>query len=283
MDNFSYPNPDYDPDITDDDLAFISSYQSGKMSLEETRQHVLEFWRQTVTRDNLQIYRCIAGFQFLQPRLPAHFAYEALLPELKAGTRQVLEVGCCFGTDLRTMLQDGVPVEQITETDLVKDYWESGKLLYRDADDERIKRVRTFFGDATQSSFLPDDNGKYGLIINMAVLHTLSEQGVRGMLTRFRDLLQPGRGVLIGVTGTASDGPREWKQGSTTRWLHSRESLEALLKELGFAQVTTTPPSNRSRTQIGSNSRKHLESMQRGHVDHAIDEKRGMVSFSASL
>ena len=181
------------------------------------------------------------------------------------------------------MLLDGVPVEQITEADLVGDYWESGKLLYEDADNERIKQVRTYFGDATQPSFLPDDNGKYGLIINMAVLHTLSEQGVRGMLTRFRDLLEPGRGVLIGSTGTASDGPKQWKQGSETRWLHSRESLEALFKELGFAQVTITQPTFRHRTQVGSNSLKHLESVQRENADHAINETRGMVSFSASL
>ena len=85
MDSFNFTNPNYDPEITDEDLAFISSYQGGNKSLEEMREHVLDFWRKTVTRDTLHIYRCIAVFHFLRPRLPAHFAYEALVPRVEGG------------------------------------------------------------------------------------------------------------------------------------------------------------------------------------------------------
>lgn len=65
-------------------------------------------------------------------------------------------------------------------------------------------------------------------------------------------LLRPG-GLLLGSTLGAAT-PREWEaayQAGYTRWLHSADSLAALLRELGYEQVEVVP----TRWQVSSGGR----------------------------
>lgn len=45
---------------------------------------------------------------------------------------KVLEVGCCFGTEIRGLLQDGFAPENITALDITNGYWNLGKTIYGD-------------------------------------------------------------------------------------------------------------------------------------------------------
>lgn len=46
----------------------------------------------------------------------------------------LLDLGCCFGQDIRKLVADGVPPSQVVGLDLVPEFHELGKELFRDGD-----------------------------------------------------------------------------------------------------------------------------------------------------
>jgi len=140
------------------------------------------------------------------------------------------------------MIMDGVPAENITAIDVVDVYWNMGLELFKD-------KLKTPFivGDFAAGSDEDEDAvslAKYNLTealdyaVSDAVLHVLSKTQVMNYLSRtFRALKHGGMfyGYCVGSTEAG-----EWSKtpdGKATRFLHTLETLEALLKELGYVEV----------------------------------------------
>lgn len=77
--------------------------------------------------------------------------------------------------------------------------------------------------------------GTADVVSSNLVFHTLSKEGVDGMLTAIMDLLIPG-GLLLGACA-ASVKARQWTEYDPERWLHSPQTLEAAFETAGFEQV----------------------------------------------
>lgn len=78
-------------------------------------------------------YPCIGHYQFLNLALLTHPLYASILSRLKSDPSALyLDLGCCFGQDLRQLVLDGVPSTQLTGVDIEGPLMELGYELFLD-------------------------------------------------------------------------------------------------------------------------------------------------------
>lgn len=96
---------------------------------EELRKHVLE-----VQADAYKVfpYPCIRYFTFAKLAITHLPNYQQILklPQARPGAI-LLDMGCCFGSDLRKAVFDGWPAKDTVACDLFDGLWEHGHKLYR--------------------------------------------------------------------------------------------------------------------------------------------------------
>jgi len=79
--------------------------------------------------------------------MPAYKDVLKLGQERKGAT--LLDVGCCFGNDVRKVAADGFPVEQIIASDLKREFWDLGHVLFR----SRVFSSTIYRGKRSRSGF----------------------------------------------------------------------------------------------------------------------------------
>ncbi|KAF7969206.1 hypothetical protein HWV62_27999 [Athelia sp. TMB] len=76
-------------------------------------------------------YSCIRRFAFTTLKIAGQPVYQDVL---KLGKERkgaiLLDIGCCFGNDLRKAVADGFPITGVIGSDLHKDFWDMGNELY---------------------------------------------------------------------------------------------------------------------------------------------------------
>ncbi|KAJ7640565.1 hypothetical protein B0H17DRAFT_1023088 [Mycena rosella] len=78
-------------------------------------------------------YPCIRRFGFARLKIDAQRAvYKRVLAlRREVPGALVLDVGCCFGADLRKLTSDGFPAAQLVGSDLRREFWDLGHALFR--------------------------------------------------------------------------------------------------------------------------------------------------------
>ncbi len=77
-------------------------------------------------------YPCIRLSRFTILTLRTHPLYNTILERLKSPNSTYLDVGCCFGQDLRQLVLDGVPSQNLTGLDIEGALMEYGYELFLD-------------------------------------------------------------------------------------------------------------------------------------------------------
>ncbi|KAF9059545.1 hypothetical protein BDP27DRAFT_1341230, partial [Rhodocollybia butyracea] len=112
-----------------DEFAFYNKH-TGIENEQVMKEHIT-----SVARNALEIYPypCIRTFGFLRFRITrSPSGYKRLL-EL-GSTRPnalLLDLGCCFGNDVRKAVDDGFPAQNIVASDLRAEYWNFGHDLFK--------------------------------------------------------------------------------------------------------------------------------------------------------
>ncbi|MFV2014305.1 MAG: methyltransferase domain-containing protein, partial [Candidatus Heimdallarchaeota archaeon] len=130
--------------IYDETRALFSNYwekinrqSENELALDEKiRSNAMEVWQEALSINN---YRCIGGFRFLYPRITSHPLYKEITRELTG--KKILDVGCHMGTDLRQLIVDGAEPDKLIGNDLTKRYWELGRHLFGDEEENNIKFI----------------------------------------------------------------------------------------------------------------------------------------------
>ncbi|KAJ3799752.1 hypothetical protein GGU11DRAFT_678756 [Lentinula aff. detonsa] len=114
--------------LNENELAFYQR-QTGIQDKNKLKEHIIE-----IAEKALQVYpyHCIHTFGFLRFRiLRAESGYKQLL---KLGSTRpnafFLDLGCCFGNDLRKAIEDGFPARNVVASDLRADFWSFGHDLF---------------------------------------------------------------------------------------------------------------------------------------------------------
>ncbi|KAI8983391.1 hypothetical protein BD414DRAFT_490779 [Trametes punicea] len=114
--------------IDDEALVFMKA-QTGIQDPEELKRHILAVQAEAYA---IYPYPCIRRFAFMSLKLARLPAYKQLLTlgaERKGAI--FLDIGCCFGNDIRKAIYDGYPMEDVIGSDLHPEFWELGHKLFK--------------------------------------------------------------------------------------------------------------------------------------------------------
>ncbi|KAI0735567.1 hypothetical protein C8Q76DRAFT_286944 [Earliella scabrosa] len=116
-------------DVQDDQaLAFMKS-ETGIEDVGELKRHVINIQTEAY---GVYPYPCIRRFRFIQIKLARLPGYQQLLSLGKERKGAIfLDIGCCFGNDIRKAVADGFPMEGAIGSDLHGDFWALGHKLFR--------------------------------------------------------------------------------------------------------------------------------------------------------
>ncbi|KAI0653584.1 hypothetical protein C8Q70DRAFT_927470 [Cubamyces menziesii] len=115
--------------IDDEALEFMKSL-TGIQDPEALKEHILAVQAEAYA---IFPYHCIRRFSFINLKLGRLPAYQQLLTLGKERKGAIsLDIGCCFGNDIRKAVYDGYPVENVVASDLhPAEFWELGHKLFR--------------------------------------------------------------------------------------------------------------------------------------------------------
>jgi SAM-dependent methyltransferase len=243
----------YQRELKDEDLTFLAEYTARRRHTNQTapptattnveelmrlRQHVLALWRSCLEKASV-LYRCVQQLTFLQTRVNIHWHYPAVMETLKANSEaRFLDLGCGFGTDTRRLIVDGWKEENVVAVDVIPDFWKYGLELYAD---EEVLKTRVLFGNViTDQKFVKTLHplGPFDHVWAGNVLHVLNQENVEAFVRVIFELLNSG-GTFFGrcVGSERAQIFQPEIAGRDPVYLHSPQSLEEMLRTIGFVDV----------------------------------------------
>ncbi|KAH9836551.1 uncharacterized protein C8Q71DRAFT_47602 [Rhodofomes roseus] len=237
----------------DEEARAFLKQRTGIQDEEQLKGHILQ-----VQTDAFAVhkYRCVQNFSFLKLKISRLPAYGQLL---KLGRERegavFLDIGCCFGNDIRKAVADGFPMENAIGSDLYAAFWELGHKLFNDSPE--TFPVPFLAGDAFSPAFLQPSAPFYALpstpapalkalttltpllghvsaIHASSFFHLFNEAQQAALARALAGLLSPEPGsVIFGSHGGRS---KKGLRGEVARglwrtepmWCHDPESWEAL-------------------------------------------------------
>ena len=185
-------------------------------------------------------YPCVGRFRFLDLSISLHPLYPTVLARLRNSSppQTLLDLGCCFGQDIRRLVADGASGENLYGADLRLDFLELGYELFRDKGTLKAHFLEgdVFEEDAAAESGkeLSKLDGKIDIIYAASFLHLFAweEQvrvGIRMVRLMTEDSLVFGR--QVGTTKPGVYARRTDK--SRTRYSHDPDTFQKLWDVIG--------------------------------------------------
>ena len=185
-------------------------------------------------------YPCVGRFRFLDLSISLHPLYPDVLARLRNSSppQTLLDLGCCFGQDIRRLVADGASGENLYGVDLRLDFLELGYELFQDKGTLKAHFLEgdVFEEDAEAESGkdLSKLDGKIDVIHVASFLHLFAweEQvrvGMRMVKLMTEDSLVFGRQVgttMPGVYARRTDKSR-------TRYSHDPDTFQKLWDVIG--------------------------------------------------
>ncbi|KUJ18433.1 uncharacterized protein LY89DRAFT_746723 [Mollisia scopiformis] len=180
-------------------------------------------------------YPCIGQFRFLDLGISLNPNYETVLERLKTGKENFLDLGCCFGQDLRKLAADGAPSENLYGVDLRPEFFDMGYKLFRDRE---LLNANFIVADLFDSnSDLHSLNGKVDIISAGSFLHLFNYEGqIDACKVIVRLLRETAEGsVLIGRQVGSSEAGEVVHHSNPGQSLfrHNSNSFKKMWEEVG--------------------------------------------------
>ncbi|KAH8657963.1 hypothetical protein BX600DRAFT_499995 [Xylariales sp. PMI_506] len=185
-------------------------------------------------------YPCIGLYRFTILTLRTHPLYEEIVQRLRSPGVTYMDIGCCFGQDLRQLVLDGVPSENLIGLDIERPLMELGYELFLDRETLKSRFVvADVFKGALLGKDWTDLEERGADVIHCSAffhLFTLEEQITAGK--HIAKLLKKGA-VMVGrqIGSTKPGDVPAIKEGSFS-YRHDVATLDAMWKEVGEATQT---------------------------------------------
>lgn len=123
--------------------------------------------------------------------------YPSILERLKSNRDEILlDLGCCFGQDLRKLAFDGVPLERIYGAELRPEFVELSYELFQDAEHMKSRLVVGDIFDIPNTG-LANLAGKVDIIYASAFIHLFDWDSQVACCVGIVNLLKPQKGSLV--------------------------------------------------------------------------------------
>ncbi|KAE9372371.1 hypothetical protein N431DRAFT_504810 [Stipitochalara longipes BDJ] len=175
----------------------------------------------------IRAYPCTGQGPFLNPLIMRTPAYPEILANLKAGGRMV-EIGSFIGHDLRRLVFNGAPSENLYAVDIVS-HWDVGFHMFKDR--------QSFHANFIESDIIHPSpqllalNSTADVIYISKVLHQWDRETQLAALQSMIALSKPGS-IVVGFHAAVIDGGFvAYEKGSLKMWLHDAQSWRDMWDE----------------------------------------------------
>jgi SAM-dependent methyltransferase len=181
-------------------------------------------------------------FRFLDLELMTMPIYQDVISRLKTKNQTFLDLGCCFGQELRELVFDGAPAQNLFGTDLRQGLIDMGYELFRDKETLKSTFIAADVFD-DESELVKQLSGKINIIYTGSFFHLFDYAQQKAVGKRVIQLLKPEKdsfviGRQIGNVDSG-DHTTEVHKLKRTRFRHNAESWRNMWKELGEETGTT--------------------------------------------
>lgn len=207
-------------------------------------------------------YPCLGHWGFLNLNIEKSVAYDEVLQRLKDG-EQYLDIGCCMGQDIRKLVHDGAPSDNIYASDLQGEFWDIGYEMFLDKATLKATFIQADVFD--DNSGLQQLTGKFDIIHAASFFHLFDWDGQVTAAKRIVSLLNPESNSLILGRQAAREEAGAFTaevQSTKSRFWHNPESWAKLWKQVGDETGTKW----------------HVEAVLNDRPDHA-KKRAGMADF----
>lgn len=176
-------------------------------------------------------YPCIGLFRFLDFSIHLSPDYPLVLERVRSGAT-LLDLGCCFGQDLRKLAFDSGSSCNLIGSDLEPTFMQLGYELFFDRERFQGNMIP---GDVFSPHFLSEYRGRVDIVYMGSFLHLFSEEKQRLIVDQLDLLLSPASGSMIfgRHLGAEVGGPFRMESIGWNLYRHSQETLESLFRNSG--------------------------------------------------
>ena len=178
-------------------------------------------------------YPCIGQFRFLDLSLTHFQEYQEILQRLHDG-QQLLDMACCFGQEIRQLVANGAPAENIHGCDIREEYITLGYKLFADKDTLQSKFLTADIFDVI--SPLSKFERLFDIIYTGSFFHLFDYQDQVRVGKAIAALLRPQKGsILLGrQVGSVNAGQEDHSTNPAGKmYRHNEESLKRMWDEIG--------------------------------------------------
>lgn len=182
----------------------------------------------------LHPWPCIGQLRFLRFSLSSYPAYPWIVKRLQSDRHaKLLDLGCCFGQDLRKAVADGVRSEQLVGLDKFAELNQLGYELFRDRDKLSLQfHERDIMDDAADWGSL---ESQFSFVHMTSFLHIWNWEGQLKAAKRVAKLTRPGSIIVGSGLGSREGGEFPYLDGDGTNFRQSEETFQQLWEEAGQA------------------------------------------------
>ncbi|PIL34359.1 hypothetical protein GSI_03134 [Ganoderma sinense ZZ0214-1] len=244
--------------LREEDLELIKQY-TGIQDREQLRAHIIDIQKEAYP---VMPYQCIRYFSFAASRANRIPSYDCILKLAKEDEGAVfLDVGTCFGTDLRKVVSDGWDVKNVVATDIQPAFWAMGHKLFHTTPASfpavfvpgnvlADEHLQIFPGQPSRSAIngprpdlasltsLNPLRGHVSAIHAANVFHLFSEAEQLRLARGLAGLLSPLPGSIIAGSHCGAHEKSEKTASKFMQFLHSPESWTELWDGEVFARGT---------------------------------------------
>ncbi|KAJ4993216.1 methyltransferase domain-containing protein [Stagonosporopsis vannaccii] len=177
-------------------------------------------------------YPCLGHWGFLNLNIQKSDAYDEVVQRINDG-EQYLDIGCCMGQDIRKLVYDGVPSENVYASDLQGQFWDMGYEMFLDRSSLKATFIEADVFDNT--SGLQEFTGKFDIVHAASFFHLFDWDAQIVAAKRIISLLNPESNSLIlgRQAARVEAGDFIAKVGQTKRrYWHNPESWASLWKQV---------------------------------------------------
>ncbi|KAJ5747909.1 uncharacterized protein N7511_009605 [Penicillium nucicola] len=178
-------------------------------------------------------YPCIGAFRFLDMSVVQSPVYAEILHRLKSGEK-LLDVGCAVGQELRQLVFDGVPSENLYASDLRQDFFDIGYDLFNDHDSLKSQFIMADIFDDNSDLVKALSNG-INIVNAASFFHLFDWDRQVTIAKRLIGLLhdQPGSLLVGRQVGRVDPPPPEKKNEAGYRYRHDPSTWKKLWEQVG--------------------------------------------------
>ena len=180
-------------------------------------------------------YPCIGLYRFLNLTLLTHPLYDSILERLQNSHATYLDLGCCFGQDLRQLVKDGVPSQQLIGLDIEGPLMEQGYDFFLDRATLRSKFIvaDVFKGTAQGKVWTDLEDRGIDVMHCSAFFHLFPIEEQISSAKNIAKLIKKG-GVIVGrQIGSVKPGNVPAIKEGSSSYRHDVETFRALWRQVG--------------------------------------------------